>query len=178
MFLVGDAAHVHSAMGGPGLNLGMQDAVNLGWKLAAAVHGWAPPGLLDTYHSERHPAGQRVMMQSMAQSALMARGPEVGALRTLFGELIATPDGAAHIANVLAGSDVRYEMHDEHALSGWVVPDLALDDGRRDAELMRPGRPVLLDLSGGSWADAASASSAASNPAWTTASRMLSKVSR
>src|SRR5262249_6150799 len=73
-----DSAHVHSAMGGPGLNLGLQDAVNLGWKLAATVNGWAPPGLLDSYSSERYPVGERVMMQSSAQTALMAPGPEVG----------------------------------------------------------------------------------------------------
>ncbi|MGA5536883.1 FAD-dependent monooxygenase [Mycolicibacterium nivoides] len=156
VFLVGDAAHVHSAMGGPGLNLGMQDAMNLGWKLAAAVQGWAPDGLLDSYHSERWPAGQRVMMHSMAQAALMAAGPEVTALRTLFGELLATPDGSAHIAGVLAGSDVRYDVGDGHRLSGRFVPALTLSDGRRIAQLLHRGRPVLLDLSGGGCADAAS----------------------
>ncbi|WP_166903033.1 FAD-dependent monooxygenase [Mycobacterium sp. DL440] len=154
VFLVGDAAHVHSAMGGPGLNLGLQDAMNLGWKLAATVQGRAPEDLLDSYHSERWPAGQRVMMQSMAQAALMAAGPEVTALRTLFGELLATPDGSAHIAGVLAGSDVRYDVGDEHRLSGYFVPDFVLDDGRRIAELLQTGRPLLLDLSGGDCADA------------------------
>lgn len=152
VFLVGDAAHVHSALGGPGLNLGMQDAMNLGWKLAAAVHGWAPPGLLDSYHRERHPAGERVMMQSMAQSALMAAGPEIDALRTLFGELLATSDGAGHIANLLSGADVRYDVEDAHPLSGHLVPDVTLDDSRRIAELMRAGRPLLLDLAGGEYA--------------------------
>lgn len=156
VFLVGDAAHVHSAMGGPGLNLGMQDAMNLGWKLAAAVQGWAPDGLLDSYHSERWPAGQRVMMHSMAQAALMAAGPEVTALRTLFGELLATPDGSSHIAGVLAGSDVRYDVGDGHRLSGRFVPALTLSDGRRIAQLLHRGRPVLLDLSGGDCADAVS----------------------
>ena len=73
-------------MGGPGLNLGMQDAVNLGWKLAAEVNGWAPAGLLDTYESERYPVGERVMMHSQAQIALMAPGPDVAALRTLFSD--------------------------------------------------------------------------------------------
>ena len=72
VLLVGDAAHVHSAIGGPGLNLGLQDAVNLGWKLAAEVHGWAPDGLLDTYESERRPVGERVVMPTQAQSALIA----------------------------------------------------------------------------------------------------------
>jgi 2-polyprenyl-6-methoxyphenol hydroxylase-like FAD-dependent oxidoreductase len=83
VFLLADAAHVHSAMGGPGLNLGLQDAVNLGWKIAAAVNGWAPIGLLDTYESERRPAGERVMMHSLSQTALMAPGPEIAALRGL-----------------------------------------------------------------------------------------------
>jgi 2-polyprenyl-6-methoxyphenol hydroxylase-like FAD-dependent oxidoreductase len=160
VLLLGDAAHVHSAMGGPGLNLGMQDAVNLGWKLAAVVKGSAPDGLLDTYDSERRPVGERVMMQSLSQTALMAPGPEVGALRTLFGELLKEPAAAAHVAHLLAGSDVRYEVGDGHPLSGLMVPDLALDDGRRVAELLHDARPVLLDLSGGAvtptaegWAD-------------------------
>ena len=155
VFVVGDAAHVHSAMGGPGLNLGMQDAMNLGWKLGATVQGWAPPDLLDTYHAERYPAGQRVMMHSMAQSALMAAGPEVAALRTLFAELLATGDGASHIAKLQSGADVRYPVGDDHRLSGRFVPDFTLADGRRVTELMHAGRPVLLDLSGGHAAAAA-----------------------
>src|SRR6201998_4967617 len=101
IFLLGDSAHVHSAMGGPGLNLGLQDALNLGWKLAATVNGWAPPGLLDSYHTERHPVGARVMMQSSSQTALMAPGPGVAALRTLFAEVLQKPDVAAHIDNLL-----------------------------------------------------------------------------
>lgn len=149
VFLVGDAAHVHSAMGGPGLNLGLQDAMNLGWKLAAEIRGWAPEGLLDSYHNERYPAGRRVMTHSMAQAALMAAGPEVDQLRTVFGELTATPDGASHIAHLLAGSDVQYDVGSSHRLAGRLVPDLRLSDGRRVAELMHSGRPLLLDLSGG-----------------------------
>jgi hypothetical protein len=138
----------------------MQDAVNLGWKLAAQVNGSAPHGLLDTYDSERRPVGERVMMQSLSQTALMAPGPEVSALRTLFGELLKQPSVAAHMAHLLAGSDVRYEVGDGHPLSGLLVPDLELDDGRRLAELLYEARPVLLDLSGGAltptgagWAD-------------------------
>jgi len=148
VLLLGDAAHVHSPMGGPGLNLGLQDTVNLGWKLAAEVNGWAPAGLLDTYESERRPVGERVMMQSLTQQALMAPGPEVDAMRTLFGELLEKPQVRDHMAHLLAGSDVRYEVGDTHPLSGRLVPDLVLDDGRRVAELMRDARPVLLDLSG------------------------------
>jgi 2-polyprenyl-6-methoxyphenol hydroxylase-like FAD-dependent oxidoreductase len=160
IFLVGDSAHVHSAMGGPGLNLGLQDAINLGWKLAAAVNGWAPDGLLDTYHGERYSVGERVMMQSMSQSALFSPGPEIAALRTLFNELLQLPSVAEHMAHLLAGSDVRYDVGDEHPVSGRMVPDLTLDDGRRVAELLHEARPVLLDLSGGAvtptgagWAD-------------------------
>ncbi|BBY09591.1 FAD-dependent monooxygenase [Mycobacterium marseillense] len=155
VLLLGDAAHVHSAMGGPGLNLGLQDTMNLGWKLAAEIHGTAPAGLLDTYQSERHPVGQRVMMHSLAQIALMAPGPEVAALRTLLGELFTFSDAQRHMAALLAGSDVRYDVGDDHPLSGHLVPDLTLDDGRRVAEVLHAGRPVLLDLGGGVVANAA-----------------------
>jgi 2-polyprenyl-6-methoxyphenol hydroxylase-like FAD-dependent oxidoreductase len=152
VLLVGDSAHVHSAMGGPGLNLGLQDALNLGWKLAATLNGWAPTQLLDTYYTERHPAGERVMMQSMSQTALMAPGPEVAALRVLLSEMLAKPDAAEHIAHLLAGSDVRYDVGDDNPLSGKLVPDLRLADGRRVAELMHEAHPVLLDFSGGVFA--------------------------
>jgi hypothetical protein len=160
VFLVGDSAHVHSAMGGPGLNLGMQDAVNLGWKLAATINGWAPTTLLDTYQSERYPVGQRVMMHSMSQTALFGPGPEIAALRKLFNELLQQPGVAEHMAHLLAGSDVRYDVGDDHPLAGRLAPDFTLDDGRRVAELLHRARPVLLDLSGGhvgeavrGWAD-------------------------
>ncbi|OIN79469.1 FAD-dependent monooxygenase [Mycobacterium malmoense] len=159
VLLLGDAAHVHSAMGGPGLNLGLQDAMNLGWKLAGHINGWAPAGLLDTYEFERHPVGERVMMHSLTQLALVAPGAEVTALRTLLGELLTIPDVAKHMAGLLAGSDVRYEMGDDHPLSGRPVPELALEDGRRVAELLHDARPVLLDLDGNigdaarGWAD-------------------------
>ena len=160
VFLLGDSAHVHSAMGGPGLNLGLQDAVNLGWKLAAAVNGWAPPALLDTYQSERYPVGERVMMHSMSQTALFGPGPEIAALRQLFTELLQQPGVAEHMAHLLAGSDVRYDVGDDHPLAGRLAPDLTLSDGRRVTELLHRGRPVLLDLSGGQvgevadgWAD-------------------------
>jgi 2-polyprenyl-6-methoxyphenol hydroxylase-like FAD-dependent oxidoreductase len=148
VFLLGDSAHVHSAMGGPGLNLGLQDAMNLGWKLAAAVNGWAPAHLLDTYHGERYPVGERVMMHSMSQTALFGPGPEIAALRELFTELLQLPSVAEHMAHLLAGSDVRYDTGDEHPLSGRLVPDLTLGDGRRVSELLHRGRPVLLDLCG------------------------------
>ncbi|MFI5717197.1 FAD-dependent monooxygenase [Nocardia sp. NPDC051750] len=152
VFLLGDAAHVHSATGAPGLNLGLQDAINLGWKLAAQLRGTAPEGLLDTYETERRPIAERVIAQSLAQTALLAPGPEVTALRGLFEELLGTPAVAGHIAHLLAGSDVRYDIGDDHPLSGRLVPDLVLDTGsgpRRIAELLHSARPLLLDLGAG-----------------------------
>lgn len=152
VLLVGDAAHVHSPMGGPGLNLGMQDAINLGWKLAAVVAGRAPEKLLDSYESERKPVGERVMMHSMAQLALAAPGPESDALRALFAELAGEPAVASRLAGLLAGSDVRYDMCDDpgdvHPLAGFMVPDLEFDDGSRAVELLHEARPVLLDFTG------------------------------
>ncbi|MEV0146620.1 MULTISPECIES: FAD-dependent monooxygenase [unclassified Nonomuraea] len=157
VLLAGDAAHVHSAIGGPGLNLGLQDTVNLGWKLAAVVRGLAPEALLDTYESERRPAAERVVMHTQAQSALLAPGGEVTALRELFAELLRDPANARHIAATMAGSDVRYDMggEDAHPLTGRLAPDLTLDTGGgtgggplRLAELTRTARPLLLDLTG------------------------------
>ena len=127
-------------MGGPGLNLGVQDAMNLGWKLACGQRT-GTEDLLDTYQSERYPLGERVMMHSMSQTALFGPGPEIAALRQLFGEILQLPGVAEHMAHLLAGSDVRYEVGDEHPLSGLLVPDLALDDGRRLAELLHDARP-------------------------------------
>jgi 2-polyprenyl-6-methoxyphenol hydroxylase-like FAD-dependent oxidoreductase len=161
VFLVGDAAHVHSAVGGPGLNLGMQDVLNLGWKLAAAVHGWAPADLLDTYESERRPAGERVIMHTRAQSALLAPGANTTALRSVLTELLGDAAAVRRIADLMAGADLRYPArHDGpvHPLTGRWAPDLALRVGNRDtrvAELLRPARPVLLDLAGRSGRTAA-----------------------
>jgi 2-polyprenyl-6-methoxyphenol hydroxylase-like FAD-dependent oxidoreductase len=140
--LVGDAAHVHSAVGGPGLNLGLQDAVNLGWKLAATVRGWAPAGLLETYESERRPVAERVTMQTQAQSVLIGPGAEVTALRTLFGELLEEPAVLSRIAHLIAGSDVRYDMgaNETSPLVGRFVPDLG--------PVTRSGRPLLVDNTG------------------------------
>jgi 2-polyprenyl-6-methoxyphenol hydroxylase-like FAD-dependent oxidoreductase len=137
VFLVGDAAHVHSAIGGPGLNLGLQDSVNLAWKLAASVHGWAPDGLLDTYEAERRPAGERVTMHTQAQHLLVGPGAEVTAMRTLFGELLQEPAVRRRIAALIAGSDIRYGTD---PLAGGFVPDLG--------ELTHSGRPLLVDNTG------------------------------
>jgi 2-polyprenyl-6-methoxyphenol hydroxylase-like FAD-dependent oxidoreductase len=154
VFLLGDAAHVHSGVGGPGLNLGLQDALNLGWKLAAEVNGWAPAGLLDTYHSERHPVGQRVIMHIRAQMALLAPGANITALRELFGELLQDRSNVLHVADLMAGADIRYETRTgepPHPMAGRWMPDLALrtgDQAVRVAELLRAARPTLLDLAG------------------------------
>ena len=154
VFLVGDAAHVHSAVGGPGLNLGMQDVLNLGWKLAAAVRGWAPDGLLDTYESERRPAGERVIMHTRAQTALLSPGPNTTALRALLTELLADTTTVRRVVDLMAGADLRYPARFDgpaHQLTGRWAPDLPLRVGAREtrlAELLRSGRPVLLDLAG------------------------------
>ncbi|MEV4602820.1 FAD-dependent monooxygenase [Amycolatopsis sp. NPDC049253] len=154
VLLVGDAAHVHSAIGGPGLNLGLQDAVNLAWKLAAEVRGWAPADLLDTYDAERRPVSRRVVMHTQAQGALTAPGPEVTALRELFEELLGHQDVTQHLADLLSGADIRYG-DDPHPLVGRWAPDLA-SDGVSAA--YRAARPVLVDLtSDGSVSSAAAA---------------------
>lgn len=142
VLLVGDAAHVHSAIGGNGLNLGLQDAINLAWKLAADLQGWAPSGLLDTYESERRPAGERVTMHTAAQGALVGPGAETTALRVLFGELLHEPVVLQHIANLISAADIRYPD-----MGGW-APDVRVNDVRL-AELTRHARPLLLDLSDG-----------------------------
>lgn len=150
VLLVGDAAHVHSAMGGPGLNLGLQDAVNLGWKLATVLRGRAAPELLDSYDSERLPVARRVVMHTLAQSALIAPGSEVTALRELFAELLGDRNTVQHIADLLAGADVRYPMPaaGTHPLVGRWAPDMVLRTRAgtvRLAELTRTARPLLLD---------------------------------
>ncbi|WP_065961166.1 FAD-dependent monooxygenase [Curtobacterium sp. UCD-KPL2560] len=154
VFLLGDAAHVHSAAGGPGLNLALQDAANLAWKIAADVAGTAPAGLLDTYETERRPLGQRVFMQTQAQTALMAPGSDVTALRALFAELLTDTGTVRRIADLLAGADVRYEMGptDPDGPTGWFAASaqLTLVDGTRSRvpALLHAARPVLIDADG------------------------------
>lgn len=153
VILVGDAAHVHSPMGGPGLNLGLQDAANLGWKLAAVVSGRVDPALLDTYEAERRRAAERVIMHSRAQLALVRPGPEVTALRELFAELVTDSDVARRLKNLISGAENRYiTSAAAHPLAGYWVPDFAVagtGETRRVAEFARSGRPLLVDLTDG-----------------------------
>jgi 2-polyprenyl-6-methoxyphenol hydroxylase-like FAD-dependent oxidoreductase len=158
VFLVGDAAHVHSGVGGPGLNLGLQDGINLGWKLAAEVGGWAPPGLLDSYQSERFPLGERVLMHTRAQMELLAPGENITALRRLFAEMLSDDTNLRRIAELMTGAEARYDTFadqlPEHELIGRFVPDLPLDPSpTRVGELLRVARPVLLDLTGNALAE-------------------------
>jgi 2-polyprenyl-6-methoxyphenol hydroxylase-like FAD-dependent oxidoreductase len=149
ILLAGDAAHVFPATG-IGINTGMTDAVNLAWKLAAAVHGWAPAGLLDTYHHERHFAGARALRQTQAQVALRrGHDPAAEALRELFLELLADEQPLRRMGALIAGTDIRYPLPNHHALVGAFAPDLTLRTEKGTttvAELMRTARPLLLDL--------------------------------
>jgi 2-polyprenyl-6-methoxyphenol hydroxylase-like FAD-dependent oxidoreductase len=131
VLLAGDAAHVHSPNGGQGLNLGLLDAMNLGWKLAATVRGTAPGGLLDTYHDERHPVGAAVLHNTRAQSALLAPGPHVDALRDIVGDLMDLPEVNAHLSRLLSGVTHRYRLPypARHPAAGTHCPPLRRSDG-------------------------------------------------
>ena len=149
VLLAGDAAHVHAPLGGQGLNLGVQDAVNLGWKLARVVDGTAPASLLDTYEVERHPVAARVLQNTMAQRALGATDARTGALRDVVAELLATNEGRRQVAGVISGLDIRYDLGDGHPLLGRRMPDLDLvttEGPVRVSELLHDARPVLLQL--------------------------------
>jgi 2-polyprenyl-6-methoxyphenol hydroxylase-like FAD-dependent oxidoreductase len=147
VLLAGDAAHVHSPAGGQGLNLGLLDAVNLGWKLAAVLSGHGDDELLDSYTRERHPVGARVIANTLAQAALMESSPEVDALRELMSELMDIPDVQAHLGRMLSGTDVRYRLpysgEGTHPDVGTHLPDFVVD-GTTLYSLMSDGRPLLL----------------------------------
>ncbi len=151
VFLAGDAAHLFPA-GGVAVNAGMLDAANLAWKLAGSVHGWAPPGLLDTYSEERRAAAERTLLHTRAQVALRrAYGPGGDALRALFVELTADEQPLRRLGALMAGTDVGSPMSDAHPLVGTVATDRALHVDHEDprvAGVLRQGRPVLLDLAG------------------------------
>ncbi|MGW6413152.1 FAD-dependent oxidoreductase [Streptomyces vinaceus] len=147
VLLAGDAAHIHSPLGGQGLNTGLGDAVNLGWKLAATVRGHAPEGLLDTYAEERHPIGAAVLDWSRAQVAVMKPGPHAHAVQAVVRDLIGTRDGTTYVFERISGSWIRYDLGDGHPLVGRSAPEFRLDDGTRLADLMEDGRGVALDFS-------------------------------
>ncbi|MGI5223886.1 FAD-dependent monooxygenase [Actinoallomurus sp. CA-142502] len=150
VLLAGDAAHVHPPFGGQGLHLGLGDAINLGWKLAATVRGWAPPGLLDTYSTERHPVAERVLHNTRAQVALLRPGPRVDALRDIFTMLAETPEANRLLTDLMGELDIRYGAAGDHPLAGRYCPDLTLKTATgetRVADLSRRAGALLLDLS-------------------------------
>ncbi|MGV9294365.1 FAD-dependent monooxygenase [Amycolatopsis sp. NPDC003676] len=144
VLLAGDAAHIHSPLGGQGLNLGIGDAMNLGWKLAATVRGHAPDGLLDTYATERHPVGAKVLDWSRAQVAVMRPDPHSRAIQAVVRDLMATRDGTTYVFARTSGLSLRYDLGDE--LVGHNAPDFRLADGTRLGELLQDGRGVALDF--------------------------------
>lgn len=146
VLLAGDAAHTHSPLGGQGLNLGLGDAMNLGWKLAATLRGDAPEGLLDTYSSERHPIGANVLDWSRAQVALMRPSKSSRALEAIIRDLIDTRDGATYFAERVWGVSLRHDLGDGHPLVGRSAPDFEWADGTRLGEHLRAGRGLLLDF--------------------------------
>ncbi|MCT2588465.1 FAD-dependent monooxygenase [Streptomyces sp. N2-109] len=155
VFLAGDAAHVHLPIGAQGMSAGVQDAVNLGWKLAAALKGHAPQALLDTYHSERHPVGARILANTLAQRILYLGGDEVAPLREVFTELVGFEEVQRHLVGLVTGLDIRHEMGDQqgegHPLLGRRMPDAeVVVAGVKSTrfELLHAGRGVLLVTEG------------------------------
>jgi 2-polyprenyl-6-methoxyphenol hydroxylase-like FAD-dependent oxidoreductase len=157
VLLAGDAAHVHSPHGGQGLNTGVQDAVNLGWKLAQVALGTSPDSLLDTYHAERHPVGARALRNSMAMVALTDPDDRHQALREIVAELLGADEARRRLAATITALDIRYDLGEGHPLRGRRMPDLDLhtaDGDLRVFELLHDARPVLLGLGGASTLDA------------------------
>jgi 2-polyprenyl-6-methoxyphenol hydroxylase-like FAD-dependent oxidoreductase len=149
VLLGGDAAHVHSPVGGQGLNTGVQDAMNLGWKLAQVVHGTSPDSLLDTYHAERYPVGARVLKGTMAMAALMRSNARNDALRDAIAEVVALHDSNKWLAGRFSGLDIHYDLGEGHPLLGRRMPDvemLTVHGAVRVFELLHEARPVLLNL--------------------------------
>ncbi len=156
VLLAGDAAHIHPPTGGQGLNLGVQDAFNLGWKLAAAVNGWAPEGLLHSYHAERHPVGSRVIANTRAQITLLGTDPGATALRELLSTLMDFEEVNTYVTEMITAVAIRYDFGEGHELLGRRLRDMQLKQGRL-YELMHTGRGLLLDRTGrlsvAGWAD-------------------------
>jgi 3-(3-hydroxy-phenyl)propionate hydroxylase len=149
VLIAGDAAHVHPPQGGQGLNTGIQDAVNLGWKLAEVIKGSAPERLLDTYQAERHPVGARVQQNTLAQNALRQTDARTAALRDTITELLGMDEPRKRIAGMLSGLDIHYDLGEGHPLVGWRMPDLDLitaSGPTRVFALLHDARPVLLSF--------------------------------
>lgn len=150
VLLAGDAAHIHLPAGGQGMNTGIQDAMNLGWKLAATVRGWAPPGLLDTYHSERHPVAARLLMNTKAQGLLFLSGDEVQPLRDVMAELIAYPEVSRHLVAMVSGLEIKYDVAEgDRPLLGRRMPhqEIITESAKTSStELLNCGHGVLLDF--------------------------------
>jgi hypothetical protein len=149
VLLAGDSAHVHYPAGGQGLSLGVQDAVNLGWKLAAVVRGTAPESLLDTYHEERHPVAAGVLQHTMAQTVLQGGDERIKALVGVVSELAIMDEPRRRLGGIISGLDIHYDLGAGHPLLGRRMPDLDLTAGEgavRVFELLHDARPVLLNL--------------------------------
>ena len=146
VLLAGDAAHIHAPLGGQGLNLGLGDAMNLGWKLAATIQNNAPEGLLDSYYTERHPVGAQVLDWSRAQVAIMKPDPNARAVNAIIRDLMDTRDGATYMAGRVWGVGTQYHPGGGHPLAGHSVPNFELEDGTRIGELMQDGQGILLDF--------------------------------
>ena len=146
ILLAGDAAHIHAPLGGQGLNLGLGDAMNLGWKLAATIQGKAPEGLLDSYYTERYPIGAQVLDWSRAQVAVMRPGPDARALNAIIRDLMDTRDGATYIAGRVWGVSTQYNLGGDHPLIGQSVPNFEFEGGATLGELMHDGQGILLDF--------------------------------
>jgi len=156
VLLAGDAAHVHYPVGGQGLNTGVQDAVNLGWKLAQVVKGISPENLLDTYHAERHPVAARVLQNTMAQTVLTRSDARIDALRDAMSELLSMDAPRKRFAAMISGLDTHYDLGEGHPLLGRRMPDLDLQTANgpvRVFTLLHGARPVLLNFSGAAGAD-------------------------
>lgn len=169
VLLAGDAAHIHAPMGGQGLNLGVQDAVNLGWKLALVTKGIAPSTLLDTYHAERHPVGARVLKNSMALVALNRKDDRAAALRDTLADVVRMDGPRQHLAANLSGLGIRYDLGDGHPLLGRRMPDLDLG-AVRVYTLLCKAQPVLLTFGSavdpGAWSDRVQTVDVAYEGAW------------
>ncbi|MFE2373712.1 FAD-dependent oxidoreductase [Streptomyces sp. NPDC059398] len=149
VLLAGDAAHIHSPLGAQGLNTGIGDALNLGWKLAATVHGHAQDGLLDSYTRERHPVGARTLDWTRAQTAVMKPDAHAQAVQALVRDLLGTRDGTTYVHNRTSGSSNRYDLGSTHPLVGRDAPDFRLLDGTRLSDLLHDGQGIALDFSTG-----------------------------